>query len=117
MLQYMNKTKRFDMPQNSPENYTWITYFWVFGLSILGGIVRTITGTKEGDSPNKIAYRLLANAVISIFVGLVTFFFCEFARFEPIFTAGIVALTAHMGTPALVAAQSYLYQKATGEKL
>jgi hypothetical protein len=31
------------MPHNSPENYTWITYLWVVGLSILGGNKNNVT--------------------------------------------------------------------------
>lgn len=90
------------MPHNSPENYTWITYLWVVGLSILGGTVRTITNLKTGMSFDDVCKRWLVDIVVSAFIGIITFFLCEYAQLSQLLTASFVGISAHMGTRAIV---------------
>lgn len=101
---------------NSPENYSFITYIWVIGMSILGGTVRTLTNLKLGMSISDIFRRWIIDITVSAFIGIVTFFLCEYASLEPILTAAFVGISAHMGTRAIVIVEELLYRKVTGNK-
>jgi len=83
---------------NSPENYSLLTYLWVVGLSILGGTVRTLTNLKMGMSWNDLFRRWIIDITVSAFIGIITFFLCEYASLEPVLTAAFVGISAHMGT-------------------
>jgi len=65
---------------NSPENYSLITYLWVLGLSILGGTVRTLTHLKMGMGFKDLCRRWAIDIVVSAFIGIITFFLCEYAQ-------------------------------------
>lgn len=101
---------------NSPENYTWITYLWVFGLSILGGTVRTLTNLKMGMTYKDVLRRWAVDVIVSAFIGVLTFFLCEYANLSQLLTAAFVGISAHMGTRAIVILEEFLYKKAMGCK-
>lgn len=103
------------MPGSSPENYTWITYLWVVGLSILGGTVRTLTHLKMGMTFKDICRRWFIDIVVSAFIGIITFFLCEYAQLSQLLTASFVGISAHMGTRAIVIFEELLYKKAMGK--
>lgn len=96
---------------NSPENYSFITYLWVIGLSVLGGTVRTLTNIKVGMSWGDLVRRWLIDVTVSAFIGVITFFLCEYAQLEPVLTAAFVGISAHMGTRAIVIIEEILYKK------
>jgi len=37
-------------PEKSPENFGWLTYAWVFGLSAMGGLVSFMRKVKDGHA-------------------------------------------------------------------
>ena len=98
---------------NSPENYSLLTYLWVLGLSILGGTVRTLTNLKMGMTWRNLCRRWVIDITVSAFIGIITFFLCEYANLEPVLTAAFVGISAHMGTRAIVIIEEMLYKKAT----
>ena len=104
------------MPTNSPESYSWITYFWVLALSILGGTVRTFMSLKVGMSFSDIVRRWFIDITVSAFIGIITFFLCEYAQLSQLLTAAFVGISAHMGTRAIVIVEELLYKKVMGEK-
>ena len=86
-----------------PTTYSWLTYLWVVVLSAWGGTVRYLQSIKGTKVPlRKLLVDLTVGGSTSIFVGVITFFFCEAANFEPLWTAVCVAVTGHMGAEALV---------------
>ena len=97
---------------NSPENYSLLTYLWVIGLSILGGTVRTLTNLKTGMTWRELCRRWIIDITVSAFIGIITFFLCEYANLEPVLTAAFVGVSAHMGTRAIVIIEEILYKKA-----
>jgi len=101
---------------NSPENYSLITYLWVIGLSILGGTVRTLTHLKMGMSFRDLCRRWAIDIIVSAFIGIVTFFLCEYAHLSQLLTAAFVGISAHMGTRAIVIIEEFLYKKVMGDK-
>lgn len=100
---------------NSPENYSLLTYAWVVGLSVLGGTVRTLTNIKMGMSTGALVRRWSIDVTVSAFIGIVTFFLCEYAGLEPVLTAAFVGVSAHMGTRAIVIFEEILYKKVNGD--
>jgi len=98
---------------NSPENYSFITYLWVMALSILGGTVRTLTNIEIGMSWKCMARLWFIDVTVSAFVGIITFYICEYAKLDPTLTAAFVGISAHMGTRVIVILEEYAYRKVT----
>ncbi len=105
----IKQLKDYMMP-NNPENFPLITWLWVIGMSILGGTVRTLTNLKMGMMPSDMLRRWVVDAIISIFIGMVTFFLCQWAIFPQMLTIALVSLSAHMGTGAIVMLEEKAYQ-------
>lgn len=113
MINFNNWTKR--MP-NSPENYSFITYLWVMALSILGGTVRTLSHITIDMSWKCVFRRWTIDITVSAFVGILTFYLCEYAKLDQVLTAAFVGISAHMGTRFIVILEEYLYRRLTGRK-
>ncbi|MNY43091.1 hypothetical protein D3C86_1780270 [compost metagenome] len=85
-----------------PTSYSWVTYLWVFGLSLWGGTVRFLNQIKHGEYGLKRAFVLwAAGACTSIFVGVLTFYICEATKTSQLWTAVFVALAGHMGAEGI----------------
>lgn len=95
---------------NNPENFPLITWLWVVGMSILGGTVRTLTNLKVGVTRSDLIRRWIVDAIVSVFIGMVTFFLCQWAHFDQLLTIALVSLSAHMGTGAIVLLEEKAYQ-------
>lgn len=86
----------------SPDAYHWLTYLWVCVVSGWGGLVRFLNSLKSSKETVKQAIgTLITGLCTSTFVGVVTFWLCEMAKFEPLATAVCVAITGHAGAEAL----------------
>ena len=88
------------MPHQSPENYSLVTYLWVACLSALGGTVSHFVKYQNGEQLTFKGWCI--DVVISGFVGIITFFLCEYAGFTQILTAATVGITSHQGTRGLM---------------
>jgi hypothetical protein len=89
------------MPEKDPNNYTWITYAWVVGLSVLGGIASFWRKMREGVVRRFNITELIGEIFIAMFTGIVTFYMCESSGITQPMTSALVALSAHMGSRAL----------------
>lgn len=96
---------------NSPENYSLITYMWVIGLSILGGTAHNIAKLRNGTLTRFSIPEWIGDIVIAGFIGLITFYLCEYAKFPQELTAAFVGISAHMGTRAIVMFEKILFKK------
>jgi len=90
------------MPHNDPSNYSLITYVWVILLSIWGGIVHHIKKVKTGVVARFSLSELVGDLFISGFIGVMTFYFCEYAGVDKMLTAFLVGISSHMGTRGLM---------------
>ena len=97
------------MPYKEPSNYSLVTYLWVFLMSFLGGTVNHFVKYQNGGKMSLVGWMI--DVVISGFVGVVTFFFCEYAGFPQILTAAIIGVTSHQGTRGLVLISKMLSKK------
>lgn len=89
------------MPEKDPFNYTLITYFWVFILSMWGGVVSFFQKVRDGKTRASNIMEFFGELSTSAFVGLATFYLCEFGGVDRLLTAVFVAVSGHMGTKAV----------------
>lgn len=99
------------MPEKSPENYTLLTYFWVFGLSALGGAVSFMRKVREGHARAWNFAELLGEIATSAFAGVMTFYLCEWSGFAPLATAAFVGIAGHMGSKAIALLEGFFETK------
>lgn len=98
-----------DQPPKDPFGYAVLTYIWVIFISSMGGVVRYLRSTSDESQFRWFVF--IKEIVISAFVGIVTFWFCEGAGFEPIFTAGLVAVSGHMGSRAIFVFENWFKER------
>lgn len=90
------------MPEKDPMTYSLLTYIWVIGLSIWGGIAGYIRKLRTGVNTRFQLTDLIGEVVISGLVGVVTFWLCEASAINPLITAAMIGVSAHMGSRAII---------------
>lgn len=94
--------------------YGWITYSWVFALSMLGGVANFFRKLKAGAARPFNFAELIGEIIISGFVGVCTFLLCEAARFNPLLSAALIAISGHMGSRAIFQLEQFYTRRLTG---
>lgn len=89
------------MPHKDPTSYSMITYFWVTVLSAWGGVVSFLAKVRTGVARPFNLVEFVGEITTSAFSGLLTFWGCEAAEFDPLWTAVLVGISGHMGARAL----------------
>lgn len=89
----------------TPFSYNWITYAWVILWAAAGGFVSFIQKVKAGQARAFNFAEFLGEIFTSAFVGLLTFWLCEWASFSQMLSAVLIAITGHMGSRALFLAE------------
>lgn len=85
-----------------PATYPWLTYLWVCLIAAWGGLVRFLNSMRERkESLGASMVTLITGLVTSVFVGVLTFYACEIAGFDKLWTAICVAVTGHLGAQAM----------------
>jgi hypothetical protein len=85
-----------------PTGYGWMTYLWVCLIAAWGGLVRFLNSMRERkESFGAALVTLLTGLITSVFVGVLTFYACEIANFDKLWTAICVAVTGHLGAQAM----------------
>jgi hypothetical protein len=74
-----------------------ITYLWVAGLSLWGGMVSYLESREPFSW-----LRLSAHLLSSSFAGLMTFYLCQYGQVPDPLVGVLCGVAAHMGTPALL---------------
>lgn len=94
------------MIEKDPFTYPLITYIWVLGLAVVGGIVGHLNRMRK--------FRLgafLIDIISSGFIGLLTFWLCEASDFSQYMTAALVGISGHMGSRAWFELENALRSK------
>lgn len=89
---------------NKLSVYSALTWFWVFGLSLLGGLASSIRKLNQSTKPlslGKLFIRLSGELVIAAFAGLLTFFLCQAWGLSNYWTAVFVSVSGHLGSRAI----------------
>lgn len=84
-----------------PLAYQWLTYAWVIFISLWAGIANYFYRLKDAESKKFLLFELMSDITISGFVGMITFFFCESSALDPMLSAAIIGISAHMGSRGL----------------
>lgn len=89
------------MPEKDPLSYGFLTYVWVFSLSVWGGVAGYIRKLKNGAMLRFSLSEIIGDVVISGFVGVLTFFICESAETPQLLSAALIGISSHMGSRAI----------------
>jgi len=108
------------MPEKDPLSYTMMTWGWVYGISALGGVAGYIRKVRSGVVVRFSLTEAVGEVVISAFVGVVTFFACEYWQVPQVLSAAIIGVAAHMGSRAILAFETVAeraFQRWLGHKI
>ena len=87
---------------NDPLSVSYATYAWVIILSMWGGIVRILRELRFGGKTRiQILLIFFSELSTSGFAGLLTFYACTRAGFDPMHSAVMVGMSGYMGGRAL----------------
>lgn len=96
------------MIDRDPSTYAIATYIWVLGLSVWGGMVSYMRKIKSKDIERISILEFIGEMTTSGFIGVVTFFLCEFAELDRLVTAAMVGISGHAGSRAIFQIESFL---------
>lgn len=102
------------MPEKDPTTYSLITYAWVAGLAIWGGVVSYYRKVKAGISRRFNFAELIGEILTSALAGVMTFWLCEWGQVDPLLSAVLIALSGHMGPRAIFQMEQMMNKKFPG---
>lgn len=85
-------------------------YAWVLLLSFWGGMAGYIGKIKQGHCRFSVS-ELVGEVVISGFVGIITYLICQSSGIDPLLSAALVGISAHMGSQAIFMMEKFLQNK------
>jgi hypothetical protein len=94
-----------------PSSYSWLAYAWIVGIGALGGLVSYIRKVNAGFIHKWSIMEFIGEIVTSAFVGVLTFWICEWAKLSPLLTAAFVGVAGHMGSRCLFMFENWLKRK------
>lgn len=94
--------------EGGPTAISVLTYAWVFGISILGGIASFYRKMKDGHVRPFNLNELAGECFISGFVGVVTFFACKALAINEMGSAAIIGITSHMGARGIFLVEQFV---------
>jgi hypothetical protein len=89
----------------TPFSYDTITYLWVLAWAMAGGFVNFMRKLRDGEVRAFNFAELIGELFTSAFVGVLTFYLCEWAGVNPLLSAVFISITGHMGSRALFIAE------------
>ena len=92
------------MIDKDPTTYGVLTYLWVLGLAMLGGLAAFIQRLNKSSKPQPlktIFLKLAGELVIAAFAGLLTFWLCQAWGLDGTMSALAVGVSGHMGGKAI----------------
>ena len=87
--------------ERTPFSYGWLTYVWVVMWAALGGVVSFHRKVKAGTTRWCNIAELIGELATSAFVGVMTFWLCEWGNIPPLLSAVFIAISGHMGSRAI----------------
>lgn len=98
------------MLDKDPSSFSWITYSWMIGLAVWGGLVRYYQRIQAGhDTFRWVTF--IGEIIASGFFGIVTFYLAAAADIEPLITAAMVGISGHMGVCVNFYIRSFIQKK------
>ncbi|WP_320034796.1 phage holin family protein [Halarcobacter sp.] len=87
--------------------YMWVILY-VSILSFAGGITSYIRKSKAGLIDRFSLSEFIGDMFIAAFVGVVTYLICKGVGLNELVTAGVIGITSHMGTKAIVFIEAFI---------
>jgi lysozyme family protein len=81
-----------------PLDYSLKTYGLILGVALLGGFASWYAKVRKGELPPWSINHLIGELATSALAGLLCFWLCEWANFQPLLTAALTGIAGHMGT-------------------
>jgi len=97
------------MPEKDPLNYSLLTYVWVIALSVWAGSVSYLYKLRSGLRFSLMEF--IGEIATSGFVGLLTYWLCEYADIAAPLNAVMVGISAHMGSRAIWALENIIMRR------
>jgi hypothetical protein len=85
----------------NPLDYSLKTYGLILAVALLGGFVSWYAKVRKGELPGWSVNHLIGELATSALAGLLCFWLCEWANFQPLLTAALAGIAGHMGTKAI----------------
>lgn len=101
------------MLERDPTSFSVLTYAWVVGLSVMGGIVSFAGKCKAGVARPLNLMEFVGELVTSAFAGMVTFYLTQASAMDPLYGAVCVAISGHMGSRLLFQLEKWATSKLT----
>jgi hypothetical protein len=92
------------MIERDPVLFGTLTYLWVLGVSMFGGLASFIiklNQSKDSLPIGKLFIQLIGVLIVAGFVGVATFFLCQAWQLDGMYTAFAVAVSGHLGAEAI----------------
>lgn len=89
------------MIEKDPTSYGLMTYVWVVGVALLGGLLSFLRKLNAGDKPAATVSGFLLELLAAVLAGVATFWLLESMRVDPLLTAAMVAISGNMGGRSL----------------
>lgn len=99
-----------------PLDYSLRTYGVMLGIALLGGFVSWYAKVKKGELPAWSVHHLIGELATSALAGLLCFWLCEWANFQPLLTAALTGIAGHMGTRAITLYEQWASKQALRAK-
>ena len=90
------------MIEKDPTSYSVLTYAWVLGLAMCGGVVSFMRKLRTGTVRAFNVTEFIGEIVTSGFTGVLTFWLCEAGNIDPLVSAALVGISGHMGSRAIL---------------
>ena len=84
---------------------------WMIAISMTGGAVSFYQKVRSGKARAFNIAELVGEMFVSGFVGIVTFWICQYYGVNQYLTAAGVAISGHMGTRAIFLAEQFVEKK------
>ena len=85
----------------TPVSYSLQEYGIVLGTALLGGMASWYMKVRRGEILVWNLAALIGELCVSAFAGLIAFWLCEYANFNPLLTSAIVGMSGHAGAKGL----------------
>lgn len=95
------RNARVQDPNHYPPDYSAATYAWVTWLSWFGAASAYLARMRGKSMSEFSLFAFVCEIVVSSFVGLVTFYLCDWQGIDPRLGAVSIAISAHFSTRAI----------------
>lgn len=96
------------MHDKDPATIPLLTYAWVIGISVMGGVVNFMRKLQTGHARVFNLLEFVGEIVTAGFTGIITFYLFTSSGIDPLTTAAAVGVSGHMGSRALFLIEGWL---------